>query len=306
MKRLIVWMLLTAGLLLLVSCQKEMKPGPIEVPDDGLTSTPIVVPTCTPTEGPTGTATSQPSPIPVATATPSVAVPSPEPTIIPDITMLPDISVTVMPTEEPDTTPSPTAEPTATKTPEPSPTAEPTVAPSPEPTMPVSPTPEPEVTPVVTPEMLVNRGWQKTGSIEDMYTIIFPELFRNSALSKTDRDLTVSYTCAEDEAVEFMINYRMLQSRLEVLEEILSEGGTITEEVYGEESTSYLLQKEGRMHRGVLFETTYSGELLGKTFGEEEAITGVMQVVFIYPVEETEKYQTEQYGYYIIKNREDN
>lgn len=289
---------MTAGLLLLISCNPGTKPGPIELPENRFSPTPIIVPTCTPTEGPVPMTTPGPDPTQEVTVMPTVEV-MPSPTVIPEPTELPQVTEL----------PEPTAIPSPEATPTPQPNEEPVTTPSPEPTATVSPTatptPVPEITPTLAPEELVNKGWQKTRSIDESYTIIFPELFRDSYVQKTDRELITGYTCIENENIEFTISYKMQQTMVAILEELIASGGVVTEELPEEGRIAYWLKSEGLIYHGVLLDVNFSSALLGDTFGEEEFIPGVMQAVFSYPEEEAEEYEKEPYQYYIIKNREE-
>lgn len=317
-KNLIV---ILTGLLLLSSCSPKENVGPIELPESRFSPTPIVVPTCTPTEGPvptmipSPTVTSVSTPVPVAeTPTPTVETdepvlkpteePVPEPSITP--TVAPVIEAT--PTESGESMPtlSPTSAPEPTETPLPtvaelSPTSTPVPTETPVPTV----APVPTVTPTVNPEWLVMNGWQKTLSFDEKYTIIFPEIFRDSSLSRTDNKLELGYSSPEEETVEFIISYRMNQTLEAAVDEILTAGGIIEEKIPEENRVSYLLYVDGRMHRGVLVEEQYATALLGTTFGEEEFVVGVMNVVFCHQEDFSGTTWSEEYEYYVIRNREE-
>ena len=298
MKKRIVKAFAVAGLLLLAACGPKVNIGPNEIETSGKTPTPIVVPTCTPV--------ATPSPVPVLhpTATPT---PSPTPTNVPEPTAGPTVTQGAEPTATatpvPTLTVSPTAEPTVT----PEPTAEPTATPTPEPTpMPTAtPTPSSIPTPTPNPEPLVNNGWQKTVSVDDNYRIIFPEVFRDSAVEKTDRVLTVSYLCPENTEITFEISYHLQRTREEFVNEILSAGGTITEEHPEENRTICYWQTENLIHRAVFIDEQYPQFLVGTSFGEEEWTLGVMLVMFTYPADKTELYESEQYYFYVIDNGEE-
>lgn len=294
MKKMMMGIMITAGLLVLVSCGPKEGIGPVELPENQNTPTPIIVPTCTPTATPT------PDPAVVPKVTPTEAVkssvtPSPEPTATPS----PEPTAT--PTPEPTATPSP--KPTATPTPKPTatPSPKPTATPSPEPTA----TPTPSPTPTVNPEPLVTNGWQKTISIDEKYTVVFPELFRDSYVSKTDRDMDVIFTNEQHENVAFVIGYKMLQSMDEILENLGLLGELSVTRLPEQKRAVYVLKTEEKIYRGILLESQYAQELLGTSFGEEEWISGVMQVVFSYPVDSSQEYETLTYGYYIIENKEE-
>ena len=302
MKKMMIGIMITAGLLLFASCGSKEGIGPIEFPESPNTPTPIVVPTCTPTITPTPDPATQPTKAP--SATPTVA-PSPTATQAPTPTVAP----TVAPSPTP--TPEPTLEPTATPTPSPMPTQapspEPTATPSPEPTATPAPTatPIPSPTPTVNPEPLVTNGWQKSISIDENYIVVFPELFRDSYVTKTDRDMEIVFSSEADKAVEFVISYRMMQTTKDILAQLELLGELSVTELPEQKRAVYILKTDNRVYRGILQQEEYSRELLGDVFGEEEWITGVMQVVFSYPAENSSEYETLQYGYYIIENREE-
>ncbi len=301
MKKKIVWIIM-AGLLLLASCKPKHGAGPIEMPADNNTPTPIVVPTCTPTAGPSPKPALHPTTDPTKkpTAEPTREVlpsPSPMPTVTPEPTM------TLSP--EPMSSPSPA--PTLTPTPSPSPSPMPTATPSPipSPTLSPSPTPSPLPTPTVNPELLVTNGWQKTISIDENYVIIFPELYNESAVSKTDRELAVRYSCNTKEDIAFEISYGMHQNLSDIVMDILGANGIVYDEVPGQKRISYRWRLGDTMYRGILIEAQYPQSLLGASFGEEEWVTGVMKIIFSYPVEQSAIYEAEEYSYYVIENREE-
>ena len=150
------------------------------------------------------------------------------------------------------------------------------------------------------------NGWQKTVSIDEAYTIVFPELYRSSEISRTDRELIITYLDKEDPEIKFLVQYRMNHALEETQEEILQAGGEITEQIAPERRISYLLRKEDVLYQGILLEAQYSKQLLGEVFGEEEWVTGIMNVVFACPAERSTEYQTEQYSFYVVKNGEEN
>ena len=142
-------------------------------------------------------------------------------------------------------------------------------------------------------------------SIDEKYSIVFPEIFRNSELSKTDRELSNAFYCTENEDIEFKIVYTMLQNRETLVYDILTAGGSIAEERPSEGRTTCMWQVGDKVYCGILFDGQYPQSLLGAAFGEEEEISGVMQVVFSYPADRREIYETEQYGFYVISNEEE-
>ena len=290
MKKIKICIMVAAGLLLLASCGPKEGVGPIQPVESKNTPTPIIVPTCTPTATPTPDSAN----IPAVTEAPEyTATPSPEPTATPS----PEPTAT--PSPEPTATPSP--EPTATPSPEPTatPSPEPTATPSPEPT--ATPSPEPTVTPSPTavPDAIVSNGWQKTISIDEQYVIMFPELFRESTVSKIDSTLLVEYSCVENDAIHFAISYHLNQTLEEVTKEILATEGAQYEESPEEKRITCKWQEEGMIYYSILTESQYSKELLGNSFGEEEWITGVMEVVFSYPAENQDVYEAPEYNFYI-------
>lgn len=149
------------------------------------------------------------------------------------------------------------------------------------------------------------NGWQKTVSIDGNYTIVFPELFRESEVSKTDRELISEFTCDEDTEITFSVGYIMMQTLEETVQEILAAGGIMVEERPEEQRVTYRWQTENKIYNGIFVEVQYPQYLLGNVFGEEEWITGVMQIVFSYPADQQEKYETEQYSYHVVENGEE-
>lgn len=149
------------------------------------------------------------------------------------------------------------------------------------------------------------NGWQKTISIDGEYYVIFPELYKECTVSKTDKELEIKYTCKEDETIAFAINYMMQQNLTDMVMDILGANGIVFDEIPGEKRISYRWQLGDTIYRGTLIEAQYPQYLLGTSFGEEEWITGVMETVFSYPAEQSEVYETEEYSYYVIENREE-
>lgn len=294
MKKGLISALAVTGLFLLAACGPKEGVGPIQVGNDGKTPTPIVVPTCTPTVTPTPIPGLHPTVGPTATATPS-PMPSSTPTPSPEPTA----------TETPVPTATATPEPTAVPTVEP--TATPTPTPTPEPTpMPTAtPTPSPSPTPTVNPEPLVNNGWQKTISIDEKYSIVFPEVFVDSEVSKTDWELVTAFFSPKNPEIEFKIVYTMQQTREAFIYDILAAGGSVVEDRPSERRSTCLWQSGDRMYCEILIDEQYPQSLVGGSFGEEEWIAGVMSVVFSYPADKREFYETEQYGFYVIYNGEE-
>lgn len=266
MKKILIRIFIVSGLCLSASCGKV-------------------------TAGPTGIPTQ--SPVPIEETKP------PKPT---EISELPELTSTPEPTEAPE----PTSTPELTKAPEPTSTPEPTKVPeptsTPEPTKPPIPTESPE--PTVAPELLVLNGWQKTKSIEDEFFIIFPDLFQDSYLKKTELELLLGYTALQHTEVEFRIVYRLQQTLAEAEEKVLLADGKLQKEP-SENRTAYVFLQEEKIHQGYLYEMQYSRELLGSALGDEEQITGVMWVELSYPESRSEEYQQEKYRFYVIENRED-
>lgn len=252
-------------------------------PEAGITEQPDVpVATMVPTMTSAPLITMEPTPTIIPTALPlatPVLTEVPEPTVL--IEPTPEIIPTSEPIEPPENIP------VATETPVPSLT--PTLVP----------------TPTVNPAPLVANGWQKVVSIDEKYAIVFPEVFRDSGLSRTDRELLLEYTCAENEDILFCVSYVMKQRLMEAVEEILLANGDIEEQSEKDLRVMYRLQKDGRVYCGILQECRYSRELVGSSFGEEEQITGVMEVVFSYPAERAMEYETEKYRFYVVKNGEE-
>ncbi len=141
-------------------------------------------------------------------------------------------------------------------------------------------------------------------SIEEGYQIIFPDLFRESVVEKTDTVLELRYTCVEEAEIEFQVIYNMQRTLKEVMQDFPEIEDILLEGSLEEKQMRCQWQKDGRIYLCFLAEEQYPQELLGKTFGEEW-ITGVMQVVFSYPADDKTKYETLKYEYYVIKNREE-
>lgn len=148
------------------------------------------------------------------------------------------------------------------------------------------------------------NGWQKTRSIEDSFILIFPDLFRDSYLQKTEQTLKIGYTAPENPDVEFQVTYWMQQTLAEAEEKVLQAGGKLQQEA-AENRIAYDFVQDAKLHQGFLYETQFSEELLGSAFGEEEPIIGVMWVELVYPESMAEEYQQEQYRFYVINNREE-
>lgn len=297
----IAGILMITGLLLLTSCNSYIEEGPVNVTNGAPTPT-VVVPTCTPGVTQTPVPTSAPKPTAVPEATPTEAV---EPTVSPMPTSTPEPTkaevVEATPTNAPEPTVSPEPTPVPEITEEPAVSPEPTIEPEPSQTPEATPSP----TPYINPETLVNAGWQKNISIDEKIIIVFPELFRESTVAKENNDLILSYTCPEDESIEFRISYLMQRTLQEVENEILSMDGTLLEGSLAEKKVVLEWQEDAMVYRGILLEEQYAQALLGTSFGDEEWITGVMQVTFAYPEERRSEYETADYCYYIMQNREE-
>ncbi len=332
-KRMIISTIMVAGLLLLASCGEKEGIG-IQLPEKNTTPTPIVVPTCTPTATPTGKPGTMPSvtqgpeptkavepsktptPEPTEAVEPTQApteapVPSPEPTEIPTPTVTPEPTrepvMTPEPTQvpEPTTIPEPDVEPT--KAPEETPTPAPTEVPGPtevpNPTEPPQETVTPE--PTIDPKPLVYKGWQQTVSIDEEYLIIFPDMFRGSTVERTETELRTVYTCAEDSRISFRISYIMQTTLEEYADKVLDAEGAAVKILPEEGRMEFQWQEKETIYRGILLESRYAKELLGTGFGEEEWITGVMKVVFSYPEEYKNDYETVTYSYFVVDNGEE-
>ena len=291
-KKTILWGILTAVLLLLVACEPKTVAQPTGVPKQ---PTPTIQ-SVSPTEKPVAEVTT----MPIAT----LPGESPRPTVVititpePEVTIVPTVTAAVLPTTFSTPTPEPTIPPVSpTEVPEVSLTE------TPVPTATLTPTVTP--TPTINPEPLVTKGWQKNVSMDERYAIVFPELFRDSYVVKTDRELFLGYTSKEDTEILFAICYTMKQTLEEAVEEIVLADGIICEKKEEERRVHYQFQKDGIMYCGILVENPYSGDLLGDAFGEEESITGVMEVMFSYPAERAAEYETEEYSFYVVENREE-
>ena len=302
-------------LLLLIACgqkdkgsntfdDNEKTPTLIEVP----TSTPMAdisqVPNLHPTEEPTVkpdltiipsvtqmiTPVLSPEPTPEVTAS---ETPELEPSLEPTATEKPVPTATPVPSEEP------TSEPTASATPSPEPTPEPTASPIP------TPTPSPIPTPTINPDPLVTKGWQKMISVDGKYKIVFPEIYKESTIMKTDKELEIYYSCPDNKDVALTIGYTMQQRKEYFLYEILSVSGNIIEERPSEKRTTCVWQLGNQKNLAVFIDEEYSRDLLGAGFGDEEWIPGVMYVVFSYPADKCDIYEAEQYCFYIVNNGEE-
>jgi hypothetical protein len=130
-------------------------------------------------------------------------------------------------------------------------------------------------------------------------------MYKESVVSKTEKVLSVYYLCAEDIEIQFEISYHLQQTREEFVNEILSAGGTVTEERPEENRTTCRWQTEDMMHCAVFIDEQYPQYLLGSSFGEEEWTAGVMQVMFSYPADKVDIYETEQYNFYVVGNGEE-
>lgn len=314
MKKIVMSTIVLAGLLLLASCGPEENVGPIELTPPFYTPTPIVVPTCTPavTEIPTVVPIVTEAAKPTATPEPLIEVTvTPEPTIEPTATPEPTSEPTIEPTATPEPTPEPTLELVVTPEPTPEPMIEPTATPEPTPepeaeaTITSLPTATPSPESDVDPARLVNNGWQKTISITEAHEIIFPDVFRESTVKKTNQSLEITYTCKENTEIAFFVIYRMQTNTEEVIAEMQMMEGTAFTGTLGTDRVTYLWEKEGVLYGGVLLEEQFERAVLGNVFGEAEWIDGVIQVVFTYPANSRTEYETADYGYYIIGNREE-
>jgi len=291
MKKLLFGSMVLAGLLLLVSCGPKEYVGPADFSNSNITRAPIVVPTCTPKATPTPDPALQPkvtptkAPVVTSTVTPEpTAEPTPEPTATP----------TVAPTKKPTVTPTPTAEP-AKPTPEVTPTAIPTSV----------PTVVPTEAPALSDDEMLRSGWQQTVSVEETHRITFPEVFSECTIERTGSELVVRYTCPEDIAITFTVTYRMQSAIKDSLDEIFALEEAVISASTEENQAVCLWQEDGKIHRGIFIGIQYPQSLLGSAFGEEEQIPGVMQVVFSYPADNREMYETSEYNYYVIENREE-
>lgn len=282
MKKWMIGVFLAAGLLLCASCGTKINIGPVEPTNNPVSATPVEMPTSTPQADVNPQLTTVPEPT-------EQVLPTETPTVTPTATAMPTPTPTVMPTPTATAMPTPTATPMPTATPIPIPTA----------------TPTPSPTPTIAPETLVNHGWQKTVSIDETYTVIFPELFRESAVTREDSVLVLEFTCPEEASIEFRISYLMQQTLQDVENEILSAGGTILEGSLGEKRVMLEWKEENIVCNAVLLEEQYDRALIGGSFGEEAWVTGVMQVEFRYPEERREEFETEEYSYYVEQNREE-
>ena len=296
-------------LLLLTACGQKDK-GSNTFDDNEKTPTPIEAPTCTPIADISQVPNLHPTAGPTVTAVPSITqAVTPLPSTEPTVSIIPELEPSLEPTitEQPTPTTVPKVEPTTSATQSPEPTLEPTVTatPSPEPTPEPTLTPSPIPTPTINPDPLITNGWQKMISVDEKYKIIFPELYNESAVTKTDKELEISYSCADNTDIALTIGYTMLQKREYFIHEILSVGGNIIEERPSEKRTTCVWQLENKKYLAVFIDEDYSKDLLGPIFGDEEWIPGVMHVVFSYPADKCDIYETEQYGFYIVNNGEE-
>ena len=280
----------------------------------------------TPTERPVGTPMADISQVPNVqpTVTPTVspeqmAVPGITQTIVPTLSIEPtavlvpsgeltsaptaSASPTVEPSVEPTVSMPPTPEPTITKLPVPTATLIPSVEPIETPTPTVTQSPVP--TPTINPNPLITHGWQKMISVDEKYKIIFPEIYKESVVRKTNTELEISYSCMENTDISLTMGYTMLQKREYFVYEILSVGGTIIEECPSEKRTTCVWQLENKKYLATFIDEEYAGDLLGSAFGDAEWVPGVMHVVFSYPADKIDIYETEPYYFYIVNNEEE-
>ena len=297
MKKIIMGTIMVAGLLLLASCGPKEGVGPVQIDNSGITPTPIVVPTCTPTatptpdpsEKPTVTEAVSPTEAPEPTATPTEE-PTPVPTQMPESTPTP--VPTVMPTEAPSAKPTEVPQNTITPTEVP----QENITPAPE----VTQAPEPSVTPVIDPKPLVYRGWQQTVSVDEEYLIIFPDMFLDSVVSMAENELRIDYICAADPAISFSVTY-MLHT---TLEEKLTELEQAELDFYPEEKrVEFRYEQDGLFYDGIILQSRYAGAL--SQAADAEWFDGVMKVVFTYPAEKKNEYETVIYKYFVISSREE-
>jgi len=134
---------------------------------------------------------------------------------------------------------------------------------------------------------------------------VFPEIFRDAKVTKTDTELISAFSCAEDDGIEFKITYTMQQNIEYFIYEILAAGGELIEEQPENHRATCLWQVGNTVYRSVFTEVQYPQSLLGTSFGEEEWITGVMQVMFSYPADKRDIYETEQYCFFVTANGEE-
>lgn len=310
MKKIMISIMMLAGLLLLASCNPADAAGPAKLPENANTPTPIVVPTCTPTATPSPDPAQLPTATPVPTkaieATPIVEpteAPTPEPTATPVPTDTPTPAPTA--TEAPKPTEAPTPEPTSEPTPEPTevPTETPTETPSPEPTEEPTPTASPTPTPIL--EDMVYYGWQGEITIDEEFLIVFPDVFNDCALERTDKELTLHFTSTAESEIAFRITYAMQKTFEEKLSELQNIELTVLENSEAEKRMAYLQEDNGVVYHSTFVESRYSRILLGDAFGDVDYVTGVMEVVFSYPAERREEYETAKYNYLVVGDGED-
>ena len=277
------------GILFLTACRENvpvlMTPTP--VPTKEAVVTEAVAPTVTalPDMGVEPTKPQEVTVTPMPEATPTKeAAKSPTPTVTPVPTATPTLSPTPTLTPIPSPTPSPTPIPTMTPTPTPSPT--PTLTPIP--------------TPTIDPVPLVTNGWQSAADITQQYLIVFPECFNESEVMRTNHELAVTYTSRRYDTLTFVTSYRMQCTLEEIITELVGAGAELVEENPLEKRFSYRYEDATRVYQGVVIEMKYPQELLGDVFGEEEFITGVMQVVYSYPVGNKAEYETEPFRYFVV------
>ena len=97
----------------------------------------------------------------------------------------------------------------------------------------------------------------------------------------------------------------MQQKKQEMVYDILATNGLILEERPKEQRINCLWLNGNRMYHEILIDAQYPQSLLGTVFFEEEWVDGVMQVVFSYPAERRELYETELYSFYVVENGEE-
>ena len=166
-------------------------------------------------------------------------------------------------------------------------------------------TPSPIPTPTINPNPLVTNGWQKMISVDGKYKIIFPEIYKESVVRKNSTELEISYSCENNTDISLTMGYTMLQKRECFVYEILAVGGTIIEERPSEKRTTCTWQLGNKKYLVTFIDEEYARDLLGSVFGDEEWIPGVMHVMFSYPADKRDVYETEPYCFYIVNNEEE-
>lgn len=276
---------LIAILFLCCACIKPQPPA-TPIPTKAPPATAVPSPTIEAQE----TVTPEPTEAVMPTVFPTEAVtPTPIETIAPTPTKIP--TATPSPTET--AVPSPTTAAQETVTPEPTKAVVPTVAP----TEPVTPTPVPTSVPQASAEELVYHGWQSVNDLTGTYRIVFPEVFTEGFIEQAEDAILFWYQSRENPEILLSVQF-LLEKDFDLLADEIGENHAMQEIAIGEKK-GFFYQGE----RGAFFASGYLVEHFYEAFVQEtDGIkpVGSLLVEFSYPKEQRDRYETEQYQYYII------